>query len=360
MAQSKELCALDLFSGAGGLTLGLKKAGFRVLGAVEVDPLAVETYRRNHRKTHVWQRDIRRVPAAEVMSRLRLRSGQLDLLAGCPPCEGFSTLRTLNGKRRVRDPRNDLLFEFLRFVRVLRPRAIMLENVPRLARTQRFSKFLKEIRRLGYDCTWAILDAADFGVPQRRKRLILVAAQEGSVELAEGAGVRRTVRETIAGLPAAGTSGDALHDLGEERSKRIRELIRCIPEDGGSRLDLGKDRQLKCHIECDGFKDVYGRMSWDDVAPTITSGCFNPSKGRFLHPKLDRAVTLREAALLQSFPPKYFFSLRRGKSAAAALIGDALPPEFVKQQAVRVKTTLIQDSRIWSNGNAGNRRRSRT
>ena len=117
---------------------------------------------------------------------------------------------------------------------------------------------------------------------------------------------------------------------------RSRTLIRLIPKDGGSRLDLGRQRQLGCHRRCDGFKDVYGRMAWDDVSPTVTGGCVNPSKGRFLHPTKNRCVTLREAALLQSFPPTYRFSLRRGKFPAAQMIGNALPPEFIRRHAKQV------------------------
>src|SRR4051812_24047702 len=109
--------AIDLFSGCGGLTLGLRQAGFRVIGAVEIDSLAVETYKANHKRVHVWEKDIRKVSVAEVKRKLKLKPGELDLLAGCPPCQGFSTMRTLNGKYRIDDSRNDLLLDFMRFIR---------------------------------------------------------------------------------------------------------------------------------------------------------------------------------------------------------------------------------------------------
>src|SRR5690606_12010561 len=117
--------------------------------------------------------------------------------------------------------------------------------------------------------------------------------------------LRRSVRDAIGDLPKPSVSDDPLHDPMEDRSERIAKMIALIPKDGGSRSALGKRRQLECHKRCNGFKDVYGRMAWDDVAPTITGGCVNPSKGRFLHPTQNRAITLREAALLQSFPPNY-------------------------------------------------------
>ena len=149
-----------------------------------------------------------------------------------------------------------------------------------------------------------------------------------------------TVRKAIGGLNRAGASGDELHDLPERRAKRVLQLIREIPKNGGSRADLPAARQLKCHIRQDGFHDIYGRMSWDDVAPTITSGCHNPSKGRFLHPDEDRAITLREAALLQSFPQTYRFPLSGGKEAIALMIGNALPPEFIRRHALEIRKAL--------------------
>lgn len=193
---------------------------------------------------------------------------------------------------------------------------------------------------MGYRITWEIKDAARYGVPQRRKRLILVAGYGLDIPLASESTMLRTVREAIGDLREAGKSGDALHDLPEKRSEKILKLIRDIPKDGGSRGDLPKDRQLSCHHRQDGFYDIYGRMAWDKVAPTITSGCHNPSKGRFLHPEQDRAITLREAALLQSFPSRYQFSVSDGKEAIALMIGNALPPEFIKRHALEVRRAL--------------------
>lgn len=337
----KRPTAIDLFSGSGGLTLGLKNAGFRVIGAVDSDSLAAETYRVNHNDTFLWEMDIRDLSVSEVASQLKLKLGELDLLAGCPPCQGFSSIRTLNGKRDVNDPRNDLVFEFLRFIRGLEPKAIMMENVPGLAEDRRLATFYKEIKELGYHVSYKILNAADFGVPQRRYRMVLLAGKYGPLNFACPDQRRYTVWDTIASLPSAGESGDRLHDLPEKRSVKIINLIKRIPKDGGSRMDIGAANQLECHKRCNGFKDVYGRMAWKDVAPTITGGCVNPSKGRFLHPKFDRAITLREAALLQTFPKDYFFSLKRGKNPAAELIGNALPPEFIRRHAIEVRKYIM-------------------
>jgi DNA (cytosine-5)-methyltransferase 1 len=276
------------------------------------------------------------------MEELGLAPGQLDLLAGCPPCQGFSSMRTLNGKRRIRDPQNDLLFDFMRFVHVLKPRAVMLENVPGLATNWRLKKFVRRLTGLGYHHQARILDAANFGVPQRRRRFILIATLTTKPRFAEPDEKRVTVRVAIGHLPKPGSSGDPCHDLPEQRTERVAALIRRIPKDGGSRAALGERSQLACHRKVDGFKDVYGRMRWDDVAPTITGGCINPSKGRFLHPTQHRTVTLREAAVLQTFPRTYWFALDRGKFSTAQLIGNALPPEFIRRHAIEVKRGLRQ------------------
>jgi DNA (cytosine-5)-methyltransferase 1 len=337
----RNLLAIDLFAGCGGLTTGLRKAGFEVVAAVEIDPLAANTYKQNHSQTRVWRQDIRRISAATLAKKARLVQGRLDLLAGCPPCQAFSRMRSLNRARRIRDPKQkDLLGEILRFARVLRPKTVMVENVPGLALDRRWKSFVARLRSMSYQCEYKILNCGDYSVPQRRRRLILLASRFGNIPFAAGASTHTTVRQAIGSLKPAGRSGDALHDLPENRSPRIRRLISLIPRNGGSRLDLGAKKQLRCHLKFDGFKDVYGRMRWNELSPTITSGCFNPSKGRFLHPRANRSITLREAAIIQSFPRRYFFDLSEGKCGAAAMIGNALPPEFVRRHAIEVKRHL--------------------
>lgn len=332
--------AVDLFCGCGGLTVGLKRAGFRVLGAVDVDPLSVKTYKANHRDVTLWEKDIRELDPQELLDALGLKKGGLDLLAGCPPCQGFSTMRTLNGALMVDDPRNDLLLEFERFVEALRPRAVMMENVPGLADDKRFEAFLRKLKKLGYLGAHRVLNAAEYGVPQRRRRLIYLAGLGMEIPFADKAAKMKTVEEAIGGLPKAGQSGDPVHDMPENRTPKVLEVIRLIPKDGGSRRDLPEKFQLECHKRCNGFKDVYGRMAWKEVAPTITSGCFNPSKGRFLHPEEDRAITMREAALLQGFPRRYKFPTTDNKSAVALMIGNALPPPFIAAHGRSIKRVL--------------------
>lgn len=322
--------AIDLFSGCGGLSRGLTDAGYRVLAAVEIDQKACETYRANHRDVELLAEDVRKVSAAKLMRCAGLKKGELDLLAGCPPCQGFSTLRARNGQTAAADPRNDLVDEFARLALALRPKMIMMENVPALAKYEKFIDFVERLTADGYRVISKVLDVSDFGVPQRRKRLILSASRVGQPRLAAEAAARTTVREAIGGLPSAGTSGDALHDIPtKHRSARVQAMIEAIPKDGGSRRSLPDPMKLGCHRRTSGFNDVYGRMRWEDVSPTITSGCSNPSKGRFIHPQEDRPITLREAAILQGFPADYRFVVAHGKEAIALMIGNALPPKFI-------------------------------
>ncbi len=334
--------AIDLFSGCGGLTLGLKKAGFDVVGAVEIDALASETYRVNHSDVHLWEIDIRKLNGAEILKELSLKKGELDLLAGCPPCQGFSSIRTHNSKE-VKDKRNDLVFDYLRLVRELRPKTVMMENVPALAENRRMTRLVKELTELGYDAGQSptVLNVADYGVPQRRRRMILLCGLKGAIPFTMKNEKRITVKEAIGWLQEPGKSNDPLHDLKESRTEKIQKMISLIPKNGGSRTSLPDEYVLPCHKRNpDGFKDVYGRMSWGDVSPTITGGCISPSKGRFLHPEQDRAITLREAALLQTFPKDYYFPLTNGRQPVALMIGNALPPEFIKKQALNIISYL--------------------
>ncbi len=337
--------AVDLFCGCGGLTQGLKKAGFEVIGAVDINSLAVETYRANHPEVRVWESDIQNLKVSIFKKTLGLRKHSLELLAGCPPCQGFSTMRTLNGSRRILDSRNNLLFEFQRFVEELMPKAIMMENVPGLAKDRRFKEFCNKMKKLGYIGEYKVLNVANYQVPQRRRRLIYLAGLGSAIAFAARSPKSKTVRDAISKLPKAGESGDKMHDLLERRSPKIIELIKRIPKNGGSRTDLPSEDQLECHKRCDGFKDVYGRMAWESVAPTITSGCFNPSKGRFLHPEKDRAITLREAALLQGFPRWYKFPKVENKSDVALMIGNALPPPFIAAHARQICRIFSEDKK---------------
>jgi DNA (cytosine-5)-methyltransferase 1 len=216
----------------------------------------------------------------------------------------------------------------------------MMENVPGLKDRAPFRRLCADLRKLGYIISYDVKDAVDYGVPQRRKRLIVLGGRGFSIPFAPSEGQVCTVKQAIGGLSNPGRARDALHNMPQRRSARIVKLIKSIPKNGGSRGNLPRKSQLKCHQNFDGFSDVYGRMSWSAPSPTITSGCFNPSKGRFLHPQENRAITLREAAILQSFPVNYRFPIDAGKEPIALMIGNALPPKFIQSQALQILQTL--------------------
>lgn len=332
--------AVDLFSGCGGVTRGLKDAGFKVAAAVEIDGKAQATYVLNHSDVRLYRSDIRKLSPDDLLNDCGLKIGELDLLAGCPPCQGFSRLRTRNKTKAVDDDRNDLVADFLRFVLRMLPKTVMLENVPALAGDERFQDFRRELEKNGYKTVVDVLNAADYSVPQRRRRLIMLASRLHEPIIAPKSDSRVTVRHAIGDLENPDHSSDQLHAFPENRSRQVKEIIARIPKDGGSRADLGEEFQLDCHKRSDGFRDVYGRMAWDEVAPTITGGCHAPSKGRFLHPFYDRTITLREAALLQGFPQNYEFDVSHGKEAIALMIGNALPPPFIAAQARVLRSAL--------------------
>jgi DNA (cytosine-5)-methyltransferase 1 len=331
----KTRTAIDLFSGAGGLTQGLKQAGFNVVGAVESVKTYADSYILNHPETNLKQMDITRIDPVEYAKELGLKPGDLDLLAGCPPCQGYSTIGTRNRGQR-NDPRNELVYEVLRFAVAFQPKTIMMENVPALDKDERLQKLVGELERIGYNIDHKVLKMSHYGVPQARRRMILLASRFGDIEVVKqelDTSKMSTVRDAISFLPMVGESGDPLHDMTEKRSDKIKKFISMVPKDGGSRTDLAEEFQLECHKKTTGFKDVYGRMAWDKPSPTITGGCISPSKGRFLHPEEDRSITLREAALLQTFPKDYKFSFASGKHGIAMMIGNALPPKFIEFHA---------------------------
>lgn len=195
------MIGIDLFSGCGGLTVGLKNAGIDVIAAVDIDPLAAETYRANHPEVHFIEKNIKNVSGTDLIRGLGVKVGELDVLAGCPPCQGFSTLRTRNSGKAVHDVRNNLINQFLRIVEEIKPKTVMLENVPGLETDYRFLRFVNRLAELEYKSSRGVLDVSKYGVPQRRCRLIRLAALDETPSLAKPSRGRvKTVKSAIAGL----------------------------------------------------------------------------------------------------------------------------------------------------------------
>lgn len=336
--------AVDLFSGCGAVTEALKRRHFRVVAAIDNDPVACRTYRENHPSVRLYQKDIRRVSPHEIRAEL-LGNRNLDLLVVCAPCQPFSS----QGRKDSEDARARLIFTAVRFATVLKPNLILFENVPGLA-TARFADILDGLRRRLQNAHYQIgdpemADAADYGVPQRRQRCILIARRAGKPPRlpppTTPPGKRTSVRSTIEGLPRLDPgerdADDPLHFSRRHHAITLRRLS-YIPKDGGSRFSLPKSLVLECHKSYSGHPDVYGRMSWDGVAPTLTTGCTDVTRGRFAHPEDDRAITLREAARLQTFDDSYRFEGNFGEIAIQ--IGNAVPVRLIEEIASFLRARL--------------------
>ena len=327
------LTAVDLFAGSGSVTAALKSSHYRVLAAVDEDANACDTYRLNHPSTKLFQSDIRRVRVADIRQVIQ-DSLPLDLIVICAPCQPFSN----QNKNRQTDTRFSLLLEGARFVRGLKPNTIFVENVPGLANSDKNDLLAEFMSICGREYTFTkplTIDAADYGVPQRRKRCLIMAAKgHMPPEVPEPKtpkGERITVREAIQHLPTLKSGEidhtDALHAARKHRRIALQRL-EAIPKNGGSRSNLPAKLELACHKGRSGYPDVYGRMVWDDVAPTLTTGCTDITRGRFAHPEDNRAITNREASLLQTFPQSYKF-VGRSKTISTQ-IGNAVPYELFR------------------------------
>ncbi len=338
---------IDLFCGCGGVTEGLKNSGFRIMAAVDSDPVAAATYRLNHPDVAFIQKDIKRIKAP-MLRKIKAKCRRIDLMVVCAPCQPFSSQ---NASRDRLDGRTHLILEAIRFARILKPRIIFFENVSGLlANTFHpiLAKLSRALQRIGYQLGRPMkIDAADYGVPQRRKRCIIIASRHKPIVTIPRAttpkGSRITVRRAFSGLrnlrSGERDSNDALHAARCHSRIALRRL-RHIPLNGGSRFSLPASLMLKCHKGRRGHPDVYGRMWWDKVAPTLTTGCTDITRGRFAHPSQDRAITLREAALLQSFPRKYiFYGSRRD---VARQIGNAVPVAMIASIGRFLRHQLIE------------------
>jgi len=334
------LNSIDLFSGVGGLTEGMHQADFKTELAFEVNEIASRAYKLNHKDTEVLTKDIRKVSIASIKGKLGEK--KLHLLAGCPPCQGFSSIRRLNRSQPVMDERNSLIMEYLRLIKGLKPLTIMMENVPGLVSYNLFDKVIDTLdNELKYHVDYKVVNVKDYGVPQSRKRLVVVGSLLGEIKVADPPNEKKTVRDTIAHLPEPEKSKDPLHRIFPKHTPSVQKRISLTPKDGGSRKDLPDEYTLDCHRGSNiGFNDVYGRLRWNDHSTTITGGCLNPSKGRFLHPEQDRNISAREAALLQSFPEDYIFPTDVPKGNIALMIGNALPPKFSYHQSLNLRNHI--------------------
>lgn len=346
LSQSKKICfladspvsAIDLFCGAGGLTHGLMQAGIEVEAGIDIDRQAEYAYVQNNPGTEFLLWDLSRKNSRSIGKLFR--PDKIRLLAGCAPCKPFSKLT--NGIKHHEDW--DLLDCFGRFVRGILPDLVTMENVPELADRgeEIFKRFVGILDRHDYSIDWRVVNCADYGVPQSRRRLVLLASRLGSIKIPENPYPDqrqwKTVRQTIGDLRplkiGESDPDDPLHGAPLLSDLNLRRL-QATPHNGGTRKDWPDNLVLGCHRKKSGerYFSIYGRMWWDKPAPTMTTLCTGIGNGRFGHPEQDRSITLREAALFQSFPRRYAFwppDQILNKSAVSKLIGNAVPPKLGK------------------------------
>ena len=324
--------ALDFFCGAGGLTRGLRRAGIDVIAGYDNDVACKATYSRNNQGSEFHAVDIREL----MVDDLHMSSNDPWLFAACAPCQPFSS------QRRATERHADatLLAHLARLVVAARPSYVLVENVSGIARVPGFSTFRRLLKALssdGYRYAYGTLDTKHYGVPQRRRRLVLLASREHVQPCLPTAthgicGKRvRTVREAIghfSELKAGEADDDVPNHVAARISDRNLERLRNTPVDGGDRQCWPDRLVLDCHKKTEGYPDVYGRMAWERPAPTLTSKCNSISNGRYGHPDQDRAISLREAAAIQTFSDDYVFYGMNGQIARQ--IGNAVPVAFAE------------------------------
>lgn len=328
-----DIQAIDLFCGAGGLSCGLKQAGIGVVAGLDFDKKCEYPFTKNIEATFLGK-DLAETSSEALKSHFK--SPKYSLIAGCAPCQPFSTLS--NGSDRRKSNKWPLLRQFGRVVSDIKPDLVTMENVPILQKEEIFDEFVTELKKLDYSLVFKIMDASLYGVPQKRKRLVLLASRLGPIRIIspEEMGVtQKSVRQAIGHLPpvAAGetSSCDTLHRAQSLTPINLRRMKNSKP--GGTWEDWPSELLLECHKKPGGstYKSVYGRMEWDKPSGTMTTQSYSFGTGRYGHPEQDRSLTLREMAILQSFPDDYQF-VPEGEipefSSVGRLIGNAVPVQL--------------------------------
>ncbi len=334
----KRIVGIDLFCGAGGLTCGLKKAGIDILLGIDKEDYS-KTYEKNNSGSQFWKTGIENVHGKDILSKISLKKSDKFLLAACAPCQPFSLQNKNRNSKRTSDGRKNLLLEVIRIMTEMerKPDYIFAENVPGIDENPVFVQFQDFLHSLYYSVMTKVVNAADYGTPQNRKRLILIASKEGFLEFpkkthGESLQPHLTVKKAFKGLPplkAGGQSAKYPNHFARNLSPLNLTRIKLIPKDGGSRESLPEKLVLECHKKVNVHKDVYGRMFWRKPSPTLTTRCCSITNGRFGHPTQDRAISIREAARLQGFPDSYIF-YGSGIDSQAKQVGNAVPVPLAK------------------------------
>lgn len=357
LGRPKRLSCVDLFAGAGGFSLAADRAGLSVKLAVEHDRHACATYRHNfrRRKIELKEGDITSMSPKKIAADVFDPGDFCDLLLGGPPCQGFSAHR-LNDTG-VEDPRNHLIHTYFDFVKAFEPSMFLMENVPGMLWSRHadfLTEFYRKAKLSGYDVQEPVtIDARDHGLPQRRKRVFILGIKKGidtkgliwPPAPTHGSPAVRVKDKSVRPWVSCASVFRHFPDEDENSvfmnsSPKLVDIFRATPLNGGSRKDSG--RILDCHKDHDGHKDVYGRIDARQPAPTMTTACINPSKGRFVHPRQHHGITVRQAARIQTFPDDFVF--KGGLMAAGVQIGNAVPVQL-GETLVRALLPVLKSAR---------------
>lgn len=349
--------ALDLFCGIGGLTKGLSLAGINVVAGFDIDESCRFAYESNNNAQFI-NKDINHITIEEINQFI---SGDniVKMIVGCAPCQPFSRYSLRYRKDGRTDEKWKLLYSFSRIVQGCLPDIVSMENVPSLVNEKVFKDFVDQLQQLGYYVKWNIVFCPDYGVPQKRKRLVLLASRFGKIQLIPPLYDKdqyKTVRMTIGGLPEIADGEicetDILHRASKLSKINKKRILQSIP--GGTWKDWDEELRLDCHNKTTGatYPSVYGRMKWDEPSPTITTQFYGYGNGRFGHPEQNRALSLREGAILQSFPDDYVFVDRDHPAKKRELgihIGNAVPVELGRAIGISIQKHIEEYERRKSN-----------
>jgi len=356
-----DVACVDLFCGAGGLTSGLVDAGVRVVAGVDSDEACRHPYTTNHTGIDFHKYDVAKLTAAKIEKWFA--DSPVRVLAGCAPCQPFSSYSQRYDT--VGTERWGLLHHFARLVKSVRPDIVTMENVPTVTKHAVFDDFVATLKRLKYHVWYEVIDCAGYGLPQRRRRTVLLASLHGPIKLREArASQAKTVEDVLKGLPVlrhGGTNGDdPLHAAARLSPLNLERIKASKP--GGSWRDWPEHLIAKCHRKKTGksYPGVYGRMRWDEPAPTLTTQFYGFGSGRFGHPTQARGLSLREGAILQGFPERYSFvpeGERIQFKVLGRLIGNAVPVELgrvIGETIIAHVDECVDQRRLRTNGKGRN------
>ncbi len=331
MKKNKKIEAIDLFCGIGGLTYGLRQANINVLAGLDNDESCAYSYEKNNNSKFIAA-DIAKYDFEKMKSIYSKDS--VRVLVGCAPCQPFSS-HTSKVKNKQNDIRWSLINYFIEAIRILDPHIISMENVRGITKTNIFKNFIREVKKMGYEINHKIVYCPHYGIPQRRSRLVLLGSKRGEIKILKETHKKNnyvTVGDVIGSLPKIKSGEinreDSIHRTRNLSPLNVKRIKQSKPK--GSWRDWNEELLPECYKRKSGqtYTAVYGRMSWNDVSPTITTQFLNYGSGRFGHPEQDRAISIREGSLLQTFPADYDFGEKISMTKIGRQIGNAVPPKL--------------------------------